>query len=128
MVGKAIKERGRHLRIAEDRWPFAEFEVCRHDDRRSLVEPADEVEEELSAGLSEWQVAELVEDPEVEATQQVRGAPLPVGAGLSVELVPRSTTLKHWPRLPCRMQARAILTARCDLPDPVPPISTTLHC
>ena len=35
-------------------------------------------------------------------------------------LFPRSTTLKNRPRAPLRMQARAMATARCDLPVPVP--------
>ena len=42
---------------------------------------------ELAAGLGERKVAELVQDQEVETGQQVRGAALTIGAGLSVELV-----------------------------------------
>lgn len=42
-------------------------------------------------------------------------------------LFTKSTTLKKRPRLPRRMQARAMLTARWDLPVPVPPMRTTLR-
>ena len=65
------------------------------------------MEEQLATGLGEGEVAELVEE---------------------LSLLTRSTTLKKRPRLPLRMQARAMPTARWDLPVPVPPISTTLRC
>ena len=62
VVGQAIEQRGGHLGIAEDARPFAEGQVGGDDDRGSLVEPADEVEQELAAGLGERQIAEFVED------------------------------------------------------------------
>ena len=89
MVGEPIEERGGHLGVTEDGWPFAERQVRRDDDRGALVELADQVEEELSAGLSEGQIAEFVQDQEVEAGDQVGGAPLALGAGFGVELVPQ---------------------------------------
>jgi hypothetical protein len=49
-VGQAIEQRGGHLGIAEDGRPFAEGEVGGDDDRGPLLEPADEVEQELAAG------------------------------------------------------------------------------
>jgi len=67
MMGEPIEPRGRHLGVAEDGGPFAERQVGGDDDRGALVEPADEVEQELSAGLGEGQVSEFVEDDEVEA-------------------------------------------------------------
>jgi hypothetical protein len=45
------------------------------------------VEQELAAGLGEREIAELVEDQEVEAGDQVRGPALSFGAGFGVELV-----------------------------------------
>ena len=62
MVSQTIEQRGRHLGIAEDTRPLPEGEVRGDDDRGPLVEPADEVEQELSAGLGEGQIAEFVED------------------------------------------------------------------
>jgi hypothetical protein len=39
-----------------------------------LVEPADQVEEQLTASLGEGQIAELVEDDEVEAAEVIGSA------------------------------------------------------
>ena len=85
MVGKAVEQRGSHLGVAEDRGPFAEVEVGRHDDRCALVEAADEMEQQLAASLGKGEIAELVEDQEVEAAQQVCRAPLSVGTGFGIE-------------------------------------------
>jgi hypothetical protein len=62
VVGEALEERGGHLGITKDARPFAEREVRGDDDRGALVEAADEVEEQLPAGLGEGKVAELVEE------------------------------------------------------------------
>ena len=40
VVGQAVEQRGGHLGVAEDGWPFAEGEVGGDDDRGALVEPA----------------------------------------------------------------------------------------
>ena len=112
VMRQAVEQRGGHFRVAKDRGPFAESEVGRDDDRGLLVEPADQVEEQLAAGLREGQIAELVEDDEVEPGEVVGDAALPAGAGLASSLFTRSTTLKKRPRAPFRMQARAMPTAR----------------
>ena len=49
VVGQAIEQRGRHLGVCKDAWPFAEGKIGSHDDRGALIEPADEVEQELAA-------------------------------------------------------------------------------
>ena len=87
VVGQAIEQRGRHLGIAEHARPFAEGEIGGDDDRGALVEPADEVEQELAAGLSERQIAEFVEDDEVHAGQMVGEPALAAVAGLGLEPV-----------------------------------------
>jgi hypothetical protein len=74
-MGEAVEERGRHLRIAEDAWPFSKGEVCRDHDCGALVEPADPVEQQLPAGLCEGQIAKFVEDDEVEAGESRRCVP-----------------------------------------------------
>jgi hypothetical protein len=61
-VGQAIEERRGHLCVAKDRRPFSEGEVGGDDDRGAFVETADEVEEQLAAGLREGQIAEFIED------------------------------------------------------------------
>ena len=60
MVCQAVEQRGRHLGVAKHAGPFTEGEIGGDDDGRALVEPADEMEQELAAGLSERQVTELV--------------------------------------------------------------------
>ena len=87
VMGEAVEERGRHLRIAEDAWPFAEGEVCRDDDRGALVETADEVEQQLPAGLREGEIAEFVEDHEVEAREIIGKPSLAACTTLGLELI-----------------------------------------
>ena len=64
-MGEAVKQRRRHLGVAEHGSPFAEAQVGRDDDAGSLVELAEQMEEQRSAGGAERQVAELVKDDEV---------------------------------------------------------------
>lgn len=56
MVGEAIEQRGGHLRVSEDGRPLPECEVGGDDDGGLLVKLADQVEQQLSSGLGEWQV------------------------------------------------------------------------
>ena len=58
MVGEPVEQRGGHLGVAEHGRPFAERQVGGDDDRGALVEPADEMEQELAAGLGKGPVAE----------------------------------------------------------------------
>ena len=77
VMGQAIEQRGRHLGVAEHARPFAERKIGGDDDGGALVEPADEVEEELAAGLGERQLAELIEDSEVHAGEIIGDTALP---------------------------------------------------
>ncbi len=56
VVGEPVEQRGGHLGVAEDGRPFAEGEIGGDDDRGAFVEAADQVEQELSAGLREGQI------------------------------------------------------------------------
>lgn len=87
VMGEPIEERCGHLGVAEDGRPLAEGEVRGDDDGALLVEPADQVEEQLAAGLCEGQIAEFVEDDEVHAGEIVGHAALAAGAGFGLELV-----------------------------------------
>ena len=49
MVSQAVEQRGRHLCIAEHAGPFTEGKIGGDDDGRALVEPADEMEQQLAA-------------------------------------------------------------------------------
>src|ERR1700722_19971334 len=71
MVREAVEQRGGHLGIAENGRPFAEGEIGRDDDRGALIEATDQVEQQLAARLRERQIAQLVEDDEVEAGEIV---------------------------------------------------------
>src|SRR6202789_4021439 len=64
-VGETVEQRRRHFRVAEHGGPFAEAQVRRDDDAGSLVELAQEMEEQGSAGGAERQVTELIQDDEV---------------------------------------------------------------
>ena len=55
--------------------------------RRSLPEPADQVEEELSAGLGERQIAKLVENEEVEPGEPIDDPALPPGARFGLQSI-----------------------------------------
>src|SRR5277367_1088631 len=77
MMGQAIEQSRGHLRIAEHARPLTKSEIGGHDHRRPFVELADHVEQKLSARLSERQVAELVENDEVEASEIIGEPPLP---------------------------------------------------
>ena len=86
-MGETIEERGRHLRITEDARPFAEGEVGGDDDRGAFVEPADQMKEQVSAGLGEGQITQFVEHDEVEAAEIVGQTSLPASAGLTFQPV-----------------------------------------
>ena len=87
VMGQPIEQRGRHLGVAEHAGPFAEGEVGCDDDRGALVEPADEVEQKLTAGLCKGQISELVQDDKVHPGQMLGKPPLPSVAGLDLEAV-----------------------------------------
>ena len=56
VVSEPIEQRCGHFGVAKYVRPFAKGEIGRDDDRGSFIESADEVEEQLSTGLSKWQV------------------------------------------------------------------------
>ncbi len=53
VMGQTVEERGDHLCITEDAGPFAERQVRGDDDGCPLIETADQMKEQLAAGLSE---------------------------------------------------------------------------
>ena len=66
VVGHAIQEGGGHLGVAEDLHPFPELKVGCDDQGGFLVALAEEVKEQGTSGLREWQVAQFVEDDRVD--------------------------------------------------------------
>ena len=81
MVGEAIEHGGGHLGVAEHLRPIGEGEVCGDQQRCVFVELADQMEQQLPAGLAERQIAELVDDDEIVA-QQFLGQPAALARGL----------------------------------------------
>ena len=75
MMREAVQHGRGHLGVTEDGRPFAECQVGGDNDRRSFVELADEMEEQLTAGLAEGQISKLVDDDEIVAQQLLRQSP-----------------------------------------------------
>jgi hypothetical protein len=59
VVGEPVEQGGGHLGVAEDGRPLAEGEVGGDDHRGLLVQLADQVEQQLAAGLGERQIARI---------------------------------------------------------------------
>src|SRR3546814_13564663 len=70
-MGEPIEQRGGHFGIAEHGRPFAERQVGGDDDRGVFVKSADEMEQQLPASAGERQIAQFVEDQEVEPRQML---------------------------------------------------------
>src|SRR6187397_2946575 len=60
VMRQPIEQGGRHLGVAEHARPLGEVQVCRDHYAGVLVEAAEQMEQQRSAGLAERQVAELV--------------------------------------------------------------------
>jgi hypothetical protein len=86
-MSEAIGQRSDHFGIAEDAGPLTECEVGGDNDRGALVEPADEVEQELATRLSEGQITELVEHDEVQSREVIGQSALAAIARLGLETV-----------------------------------------
>src|SRR5712691_5409913 len=73
------------LFVSEDARPLGEGQVGGDDNGSALIQPADQMEEQLATGLGERQVAEFVEHDEVEPGQVISEPPLPAGAGFALQ-------------------------------------------
>jgi hypothetical protein len=71
MVGQSVEQCCGHLGIAEDAGPFAEAQVGRDDDTGSLIELAEQMEQQCSARRAERQVSKLVEDHEIGMNESI---------------------------------------------------------
>src|SRR6202040_2064776 len=80
-----VEQRGCHLGVAKHTGPVAKGQIGGDDDGSALVEPADQMKEQLAAGLSEGQIAEFVENDEVHAREIFGEPPLPAGAGFALQ-------------------------------------------
>lgn len=67
--------------------PFAKGKIGRDDHRDALIEPADEMEQQLATGLREGQIAKFVENDEVFAGEIIGDASLTPSAGFRFQPV-----------------------------------------
>ena len=86
------------------------------------------MEQQLPAGLGEGQIAEFVEDDEVEAGEIVGEASLAAGAAFGLEPIDEIDGGEEAAARPGADAASRDGDRRCVLPVPVPPTSTTLRC
>jgi hypothetical protein len=87
MVGQMIEHGGGHLGVTEDLGPIGEGEIGGDQQRGVLVELADQVEQELTAGLAGRQIAEFVDGDEIVAQQFLGQAATSAGGLFLLELV-----------------------------------------
>jgi len=128
VVGQAIKKCGCHLGIARDSCPLAEGEVGRDDNRGALTDPADQMEKQLATGLSERQIAEFVQNDEVETGEIISEPPLTFGTRFRFEAIDQIDSGEEAAARACTNALRAIAIARWVLPAPVLPTNTTFRC
>lgn len=69
VLNEPIEQRCGHFRISDHAGPCAEAEVCRDRHAGALIEPAERVEEQGSAGRAELQIAKLIQDHEIDSNQ-----------------------------------------------------------
>jgi hypothetical protein len=99
-MGQSVEQRRRHLRIAENTRPFAKREIGGDDDRGPLVEAADQVEQQLAAGLRERQIAKFIEDGEIEPRQVIGKPTLASRSRLRLEPVDQIDGIEKAPTRP----------------------------
>ena len=71
MVGQAVEQRDGHLGVAEDLGPFTEGEIGGDNQAGALVEFAQQMEQQGAAGLRERQIAEFIENDQVDLHEPV---------------------------------------------------------
>ena len=69
MVGQSVQKGGCHFGIGEHGWPFSEGKVGCQQNGCAFVEFADEMQDQAPAGVREWEIAEFVNDHEINAGQ-----------------------------------------------------------
>ena len=79
VVREAVEQGGCHLGVAEDAAPFREGEVGGDHHARSLVELGEQVEQHRTARLRERQVAQFIQDHQIDVHQPVCKLPGLVG-------------------------------------------------
>ena len=86
------------------------------------------MEQELTAGLRKGQIAQLIENGEVQPGQMIGDAALTARPALALETVYQVDDIEEAAASAGADAGRATAMARCVLPVPVPPTRTTLRC
>ena len=86
VVCQPIEHGGCHFGVTEHLGPIGECQIGGDQQRRVLIELADQVEQQLAAELTERQIAEFVDDDEIVAQLLVQAAAA-AGRLLLIELV-----------------------------------------
>ena len=87
MMGETVEHGCGPFGVAEDLRPVSERQVGGDEQRRVLVKLADQMEQQLAAGLAERQVAEFVDDDDVVAQQRLSQPSATTGRFLLLELI-----------------------------------------
>jgi len=116
MVGEPVDQGRGHLGVAEG-------QIGGDDHRGLFVELADQMEQALTAGLGERQIAQLVEAHEIETGELAGQDPCLAAAGLVLQLVDQIDGVEA----PARTTLAVMAMARWVLPAPVPPTRTMLR-
>lgn len=87
VMRQAIEHGGGHFDVTEHLGPIGEGEVGGDQERGVLVKLADEMEQQLPAGLAEWEIAEFVDDDEIVAQQLLGQASALAGSLFLLELI-----------------------------------------
>ena len=97
MMREAVEHRGRHLGVVEHLGPIGESEIGADQQRSIFIELADQVEQQLTAGLAEWQIAEFVDDDEIEAQEFFAKPAAPPGRFLLLQLIDKINQIEEAP-------------------------------
>lgn len=87
VVSEAVEHGGGHLGVSEHLRPIGEGEIGGDQKRGVFVELADQVEEQLTAGLAERQIAEFVDHDEIVAEQFLGQPSAAAGGFLLLQLI-----------------------------------------
>src|SRR3954451_15704471 len=87
VVGEPVEHGGCHFGVTEDLGPVGECQVGGDQQRGVLVELADQMEQQLAAGLAERQITKLIDDNEIVAQQLLGQTATTAGSLFLLELV-----------------------------------------
>ena len=87
VVRQAVEHGSRHLGVAKNLRPICKRQIGGDEQRRVLVKLADQMEQQLAAGLAERQIAKFVDDNDIIAQQRLGEPTAATSRLLLLELV-----------------------------------------